>query len=222
MAIVYPRPFLPRIFSATFELDESVVQAPEQGGETPAARMGMPRWTAQFQTGKLTARKLGDVRAWLDSLGDGLFEFYAHDPARPYPLAYPHGFAGMDRAGGGAFDGTFSTWSVDAETRTLLSGAGLPAALEFNAGDMAAFEWINGGPRRFLVRLLEARTANEDGEIVDVPFTPALPAFVPADAALNLAEPSCIMKLIPKSRQVPLQAGENTRASFAATQVVRA
>lgn len=222
MTLTYPRPFLPRLFSAVFELDEGVVQAPEQGGETPAARMGMPRWTLQCQTSLLDDRKLGQVRAWLDSLGDGLFEFYAHDPKRPFPLAYPKGFAGMERAGGGAFDGTFTSWSVDVETRGLLSGGGLPENFEFAEGDMAAFEWINGGPRRFLVRLLEARTANEDGEIAGLPFTPALPDFTPLDAVLNLDKPSCIMKLIPKSKQVPLQAGENTRASFSALQVVRA
>lgn len=222
MAITYPRPFLPKLFSASFELDESVVQAPEQGGDTPAARMGQPRWAGQFQTSLLDNRKLGQVSAWLDSLGDGLFEFYAHDPKRPFPLAYPSGFAGMDRAAGGAFDGTFTSWSVDVETRALLIGAGLPADFEFNERDSAAFEWINDGPRRFLVRLLEAQTANEDGEITAIQFTPALPAFVPSDAVLNLDRPSCIMKLIPGSKQVPLQAGENTRASFSAMQVVKA
>jgi hypothetical protein len=62
----------------------------------------------------------------------GLIPFLAYDPAQEYPYNFPNGFAGINRAVGGAFLGSANVTGLTANTIGL---SGLPAVFTLVEGD---------------------------------------------------------------------------------------
>lgn len=216
MAIAYPRPMLDWIARASFDPGYLAASQPERGGRANSVLLGDATWRASFATLRLTPSRLGAARAWISSLQNGVKTFYGRDPARLYPLAYPTGFAGLERAGGGAFDGTATSWSIDA-TRSIVTINGLPASFPLAPGDMIGWSWST--TKRALARSLEAVVANGSGVAV-VAVEPYLSTVVSGSAVLTLARPECVMKLVPGSYRDAEAEGPDGRAfiSFSAIQ----
>ncbi|MES3152951.1 hypothetical protein [Sphingomonas faeni] len=183
----------------TFELQRVDFLSPEAGGRIGAVSAGNPLWVAAWQLGKIGAAKSDLWRAWLLRMRGSQRSFLGRDIARPFPLAYVGGFAGMTRAGGGAFGGAASTWSqvIDGDGSAQLTLTGLPSGFQGSVGDYVGFRWGVGDARRALVRLVLPASANAGGTATFIVEPPVPTLVVPASAIAHLDRPACVMKLLP-------------------------
>jgi len=186
----------------SFEPERVDYLAPEAGGRLGGVQAGFPRWRAQWSIGRIGALRSDIWRAWVARLRGAQRAFYAADLARPYPLAHITGFAGMTRAGGGAFDGSATGWSetINADLESEVTLEGMPAELVLSIGDYIDFRWeTEGAPRRALIRVVVGAEADGSGDIT-FKSEPPIPGVVPVDAAAHLDEPACLMKLDPETK----------------------
>jgi len=182
--------------SEYFEPEWVDFQSPTADGRVGGVAVGPPLWRGRWSLSrKMSLEASEQWRAFVSRIRGAQLPFFARDLARPWPLKYPNGFGGMTRAGGGAFDGTATSWSVNV-TRDTATPTGLPAALALSVGDYAMWRWTTSGePRRALARVIDAATANGSG-VVALRIEPPLPAFVPSGAVMDFAEPCCVMKRV--------------------------
>jgi hypothetical protein len=199
----------------TFELKRVDFLSPNAGGRLNGVSAGVPLWYGRFTLGE----SLGPARsaiwsAFVDRLdGPGRY-FLGRDYRRPYPLAYINTeLAGLSRAGGGAFDGSASTWAraTSAEGEPQLVLTGLPANMVLSERDYVGFKWTTGGEaRRALVRIAVATQASAGGGVT-LTIRPAIHTLVPVDAVAHFDKPACLMKLIPGETEI---GDVNTRGSL--------
>jgi hypothetical protein len=219
MTIVFPRP-MPAAGAArqVFELKRVDYLSPEAGGRLGAMAGGVPLWYAKWTLGQGGQQRSEEWQAFVDSLDGPARLFIGEDLSRPYPLAYPNGFAGMVRAGGGAFDGSAAAWSrhLGDDGQALVALNGLPAGFKIARRDYLGFRWETGGvARRAMVRFVESVTVNEAGWIPQTAIRPAIPMAVPSNAVAHFDRPGCLMRLIPSETQM----GEMDRRLAAAVTV---
>jgi hypothetical protein len=166
-----------------------------------AIALGWPVWEMEVTLANGFADEVDAWQAFLDTLEGPRRPFLARDLTRPWPAAYPNGFAGLTRAGGGAFDGT-ADWQVSCDGRTLTLSR-LPAAMQFRVRDYVGWRWsAQGTARRALARTTAPAVASAGG-VVSLTIAPPLPAFVPRRATVTLDQPDCVMRLVPGSRLGP-------------------
>lgn len=204
MTLLVPRD-LPDAIAALqeFEIQRIDYTAPEAGGAIGGVQAGFPLWLASWSIGKIGAAKSDEVRAWFARRRGGARPFFGRDLTRPFPKAHIAGFAGMTRAGGGAFDGSATSWSetIDGEDDCRLTLTGLPAGLALGFTDYVGFKWDDpagadgNNYRRALVRVVVGGTASGGGSVT-VTVEPPVPALVPAGAVAHLDNPKCVMKLV--------------------------
>lgn len=218
MPVTFPRdmPTL-GIAQQTFEPQRQQVTAPERSGRFVSVDVGPPLWAAEWTCPPMSAADFAEWRAWLNSLRGAARMFYGRDRSRRFPLLYPSGFGGLTRAGGGAFDGTATSWSVDG-TRSLLTLNGMPASFQLRAGDYVGFLWSTN-TRRSLVRAQETATANGSGVLV-VEVEPFVPLVTPGGATATLDQPACLMRLT--DFDADIDASVIGRVSFKAIQHLEA
>jgi hypothetical protein len=125
-----------------FELQRIDYMAPEAGGRLNGVQAGFPLWQASYSLDPILDVDESDaVRAFVSQLRGATRRFLARDISRPYPKAHCAGFAGMTRAGGGAFDGTADDWSetITADGDSEVTLENLPAGLALGQGDYIGF-----------------------------------------------------------------------------------
>jgi hypothetical protein len=135
MTITYPRelPAWLRVLTPTrlaLLRDES--RNTRRGGAVQIVERSHPRWQLELVTGHLTADRVAEAEAFVGSLRGGLNDFLYRDPRHVTPRSYGGSFAGLDRHGGGAFDGTAD---VDAVTAASVTLSNLPSTFALKAGD---------------------------------------------------------------------------------------
>ncbi|MBX9707562.1 MAG: hypothetical protein K2X61_06485 [Caulobacteraceae bacterium] len=197
MALTFPRP-MPTggVESQAFQIARADFQSPTLNGGGGGVTAGFPRWRMAATLANTTADETEDWIAFLDSLRGSQRLFLGRDLTRPYPKAYPAGFSGMTRAGGGSFDGSATGWSINT-AGDVASLSGLPAGLALGLKDYVGFRWTTGGSaRRALVRVVEPATANGSGVISGLTVEPAVPTLVPDGAVAFLNEPDCLMRIV--------------------------
>ena len=179
-----------------------------RGGTMQVIDKSDPRWMLEAVTAPMHQPDASALDAWLDSLRGGLRDFLYPDIRRRYPREYPDGFDGLDRFGGGAFDGV---GQVDGLTATTVTVSGLPGALALKAGDAIGLE--EGGAYG-LHTIVEDATAV--GGVVTVSVEPfvKLGIFSPA-ATARFAYPKVCMTL--DSRD-PVSGSHVQQVSFSAIQ----
>lgn len=201
MAATFPIA-MPR-FGATgqeFEIQRVDYSSPDAGGRLGGVQAGFPRWMATWTLGTMSADASDALRAFWAMMRGAQRRFYGFDLARPFPRLYPDGFAGLDRAGGGAFDGAAASWSetIDGADNSLVTLTNLPAGLGLSLGDYIGFKWDAAGDaagsyrRRALVRVVEAGIAGLSGSVT-VTAEPPIPLVVPVGAVAHLDQPCCVM-----------------------------
>lgn len=176
----------------------------ETGGAAYGVAAGFPRWQAEWTLGTLSQALSDEWRAFLASLKGSQRSFLGFEYGRRFPRAYPGGFAGMTKAGGGDFDGELTSWSqtIGSDGQALVTLNGLPASFALARGDYMDLRWTTlGVERRHLVRMLEAATADGSGVIAGISVEPAIHVLVvPEDAEAHLDEPACVMRLLPETQ----------------------
>lgn len=222
MALTFPAP-LPevcRFRSFGLDLRRQDFLAPEQSGRVGAVSGGWPLWTLEAQPNPKTEAQSDTWVAYVRALRGPQRLMLAADLTRPYPGAYPKGFAGMTRAGGGSFAaGTATSWSVNA-ARDVLTLNGLPAGFTLKAEDLIGFVWATGGQqRRVLVGCAEPATASGAGVAV-VTVEPAVHTVVPGGAVAHLAKPTCLMRLTQDTVIGPREGSRIRRVTLSAIQVI--
>lgn len=205
MTIVFPRP-MPSSGVAQQEFDIQRVDfaAPTADGRVGGVQGGFPLWIATWTLGRISRVRGDEWTAWLDSLRGAQKRFLGRDFSRPYPLAYlENGFAGMTRAGGGAFTGAATSWSqsIDGNGGARLTLNGLPNGLVLSWGDYVGLKWDANGSmagaydRRTMARVVDPATAAVSGTVT-VGIEPPIPPWVNAGAVAHLDMPAAVMTLI--------------------------
>lgn len=222
MAISFPRE-MPNVGVITQGFDPRRVdyQSPNVDGMVASVTAGAPLWATSVNFGDTDEEEFAIWRAFIDSLRGAQRPFYCGDLSRPYPKAYIGGFAGMTRAGGGAFVGGASSWTVNADRDTVTLN-GLPASFKLGIGDYIMWRWVTGGEqRRALGRAIEDVTGSAGGSL-SIAFEIPLPTLVPAGAVADLANPKCIMKQRTEETKVgEIDALHEGRGTFVAVQDLR-
>ena len=196
MALTFPLT-LPADFAGTelFEIRRVDFDSPTSGGAVGGVTSGFPVWTARWTLARALRRETTDgLIAFHDALRGRQRLFFGAPQERAMPWRYPNGFAGLNRAGGGAFDGTATGWTLNTD-RDVLSLTGLPPGLILTVRDYGMFRWTTGGEaRRALVRMMEGATANGSGAL-SITIEPGVPTRVPSNAVFDLVRPCTLMRL---------------------------
>lgn len=184
MTITFPRdlPTIGFVQGSAFYLQRQVTMAPTRGGLVQVAELGAPLWRARYQTPPLVAAQGAAWDAWLNSLRAGAKTFKATHPFLRYARAYPTGYAGMTKHGGGSFDGTAVLQAVATALDTVTL-SGLPSAFVLTAGDFLSF--VPSSTKQALHRVVEGGTASAG--VVTVAVEPTVrPGFtLSANVALG-------------------------------------
>nr|WP_314525489.1 hypothetical protein [uncultured Brevundimonas sp.] len=210
------------VVSAVFNIQRLDFMTTATDGRAFGITAGAPVWILKATIRDGDEDETDEWFAFLDALRGLQRPFLAHDLTRPYPRAYPTGFAGLSRAGGGAFDGTATSWSVNAD-RDQITLAGQPAAFPLKRRDGLMLRWSTGGePRRSLHRLSAPATATAGG-VVTLAVEPPVPTLVPGTAVADLAKPQAVFKqVISESGMGELDALHSAGGTLSAVQDLRA
>ena len=195
---------MPAVFYAAveFELRRVDYAAPEAGGRLSGVQAGFPLWEGTWTLDINGPDEADAARAFMASIRGSTRRFLGRDVLRSYPRAHKYGFAGMIRAGGGAFDGSATSWSeaIDGNGDSAVTLNGLPVGLTLAAGDYIGLRWaateaaVAGLTWHAPVRVVTGGVANGAG-VVTVTSEPPIPSAVPAGATVYLNEPKCTMVL---------------------------
>lgn len=177
--------------------------APEAGGRVGGVQAGFPLWLGQWTIGRIGAERSDLFRAFMAEIRGATRRFLGRDLGRPYPKEHAAGFAGMNRAGGGSFDGSATSWSetIEADGDSLVTLTNLPTAFTLSIGDYIGFRWsatetaIAGLTWHAMVRVVEGGTTNGSGNVT-VRCEPPIPSAVPGSAVAYLDRPACVMVLV--------------------------
>lgn len=198
------------IARVNFDIERVDFGAPQAGGRQGGVQAGWPLWQARFELDRVDPESADLWRAFFARLRGRIRRFYSWDVTRPFPLKYRGGFAGLNRAAGGAFDGSALGWS-----QTIITGGdarlaltGLPVGLEISVGDYIGFKWDAAGAaagsfeRRTMSRAVLATTAGGGGVAQIIVEPPIDPRVVPAGAIAHFDNPRCVMQLIPEESEL--------------------
>lgn len=190
-------------------------------GRLYSVTAGLPVWTLAAEIRDGDEDETDRWFAFFDALRGSQRLFLAHDLTRPYPRAYPQGFAGLNRAGGGAFDGAGTSWSVNAD-RDVMTVSGLPPALVLGFRDGVMLRWNTAGePRRSLHRMTSPAVASAGG-VVALSVEPPVPPFVPGAAIADFVRPQALFRQVTdKSGMGQLDALHSASGSLSAVQDLR-
>lgn len=216
-----------------FDIERVDFGAHEASGRQGGVQAGWPLWTASFELERSDPDSADLWRAFFDRLRGRQRRFYAGEPARRFPKLLPQGFAGLLRAGGGAFDGSATAWSTYADPvsgNVFVYLEGMPPSIVLSTGDYMGLKWDAAGSppgthdRRTMVRLVLNSSTDPDGTSTLVVEPPIDPLVVPPTAVAHFDDPKCVMQLVPeKSGLGPIGAGGAlSNGTIAAIQDLRA
>lgn len=218
MTITHPRSLyaIDDIARVTMRPLHQQVRAPSRGGNPGAAELGRDLWAFDYGLVALPEARAMAWEAWLSSLRGGLRPFKAVQPLRRYLQAYPAGYGGLTRNGGGAFDGSAVVVASAASDQITIGT--LPNGLAFAPGDLLSLTYTSG--LQALHRVIEAATSVA-GEVT-LMVEPRLIPGISAGNAVQLADPYCLAMLdvgssAPAFQWVPGRRAEVLR--FSAVQV---
>jgi len=217
----FPRDFPERadgvlpIARGVFDIDFDQAKTPLRGPKPQVVNLGTDLWKMEYTTTNLRDADSLQFSAWLQSLDGGARLFKAWDPRLKFPQAYPGGFAGMTKVGGGAFDGACSV-DAFAETLDAVTLGGLPNGFKINIGDMVSLAW---GGTQLLHRFIDTATANGFGKATAA-VRPRLPISFGIDPAVSgtFVKPWCFAVIDAASIKGGFQIGQSAPISFSAGQ----
>lgn len=184
--------------------------APEANGRQGGVQAGWPLWGGTFELERVDRDSADLWRAFMDRLRGRQRLFFGYDTARPFPRSRPNGFAGMTRAGGGAFTGGATGWAqnIDVDGNAAIALIGLPANLVLSIGDYIGWKWDAAGAaagtygRRALSRVVVGATSSAAGAVTVTTEPPIDTRVVPVGAIAHLDKPCCLMRQVPENTSV--------------------
>lgn len=187
-----------------FDIERVDLVSPELSGRQGGVQAGWPLWMARYEIERSDPVSGELWRAFMDRLRGRQRSFFAIDPTRLFPRNYPGGFAALNRAGGGAFNGNALAWSqnIDVDGNATLGLTGLPAGFVMNVGDLVGFKWDAAGApaasygRRTMARVVTAANASGAGGASIMVEPPVDTSVVPAGALAHLDRACCVMRQI--------------------------
>lgn len=204
-------PVLPAgIARVSLDIERVDFAAPEARGRGGGVQAGWPLWLGRWELDRVDPQSAEMWGAFIDRLRGRQRLFIGGDVARPFPAAYPLGFAGVDRASGGAFPGWATGWSqtFDADGNALLALTGLPANMALGRRDYIGFRWgeasvpvVNLG-RRALVRVVEPVIASGAGAVTVMVEPPIDTRIVPGGAVPYFDRPAALFRQITEQSSV--------------------
>jgi hypothetical protein len=215
MAITYPRDLPATKFSTShFQPVRFDSVNLLEGGATEGFETADPRWRALYVSRPIALDDIGTWESWNESLDGVLKRFLGYDTKRPFPRSYrPNGFTGINRAGGGAFNGTATVTALTASTIALST---LPANFALKVGDVVGLVQ-SGKYARY--RILEDVTGSAGG-VATVTVRPfVLTNIFTTAATANFDKPKCEMIVEPGSWDISPE-GIFCRASWSGLQVL--
>lgn len=200
-----------------FEIQRIDYGAPEASGRQGGVQAGWPLWSVRYELDRNDPDSALLWQAFFDRMRGRIRRFYAIDPTRRFPKAYPFGFAGLMRAFTTIpFTGRVASWSqsIDADGNAVLTLNGLPAGLQLSVGDLVGFRWDAAGAgtgnmmRRTMARAVLPATADASGTALVTVEPPLDTALVPAGAIAHLDSPAVVAQLVPENSDLgPIGAG---------------
>ena len=187
------------------EIERVDFAAPEASGKQGGVQAGWPLWQGTWEFDALDQLSADLLEAFHARLRGRQRLFLAGAFNRPYPIAHAGGFAGMVRAGGGAFAGDALTWAqaIDADGEATVALTGLPAGLVLSAGDYIGWKWDAAGAaaasygRRSLARIVIGAVASGGGAATVTIEPPVNGLVVPGGAKAHLDKPMAVFRLLP-------------------------
>lgn len=205
--------------------------APETSGRQGGVQVGWPLWQGTWEIDRVDRLSADLWEVFEARLRGRQRLFLAGDTSRPFPIAHAQGFAGMVRAGGGAFDGSATSWAqnIDADGNAAIALTGLPAGFTLSVGDYIGWKWDAAGApalsyhRRTLARVVLGAAASGAGAATVTIEPPLDPLVVPAGAKAHFDTPQACFRLEPdKSGLGPRGGGSGIAGgNFTATQDLR-
>jgi len=186
VTISYPRALPANRFrgGSRFWLERQATRSPTRGGLVQVAELGSPLWRVRYETAPFVGADGDAWEAWLDSLRAGAKTFKAVHPFRRFARAYPNGYDGMTKHGGGSFDGTAILEEVS-EALDTVELSGLPSSFVLSAGDHLSFS--PAGSKQAFHRVVEGGTASSG--VVTVTVEPILKPGATLEISVSLASP---------------------------------
>lgn len=200
-----------------FDIDpngDSEISSPTWGGLVQSISAGRRLWHMRYDLVPLREGPANEVIAALRRLRGSTRRFRALDPLRRIAQAYPNGYAGMVRAGGGTFDGSATVQAIGAALDTLTL-SGLPAGFVLTPGDLLSFGF--GGTRQALHAVVIGGAASGSG-LLAVTIEPVLIPGVEVGTTVSMLDPWCKAALVKRTFTVAPMANRRYVISFAAVQ----
>lgn len=195
MAITFPRPmFITRSMSQSFEPQRVDYLAPT-AARLYAVSAGWPLWTTTVTFNNMMPDEAAGLRAWIDMQRGPQRTFAAFDIDRVIPFAHQKGRP---------YQASPTSWSqaIDGDGVARLTLGGLLGGQTVSVGDYVGFVWETS--KLALVRACETTVADGAGTATFAIEPPVWPS-VPEDAAANLKQASCLMRLVPGDTKVAEQ-----------------
>lgn len=192
--------------------DPRVDRTETTGGKVSVSQRGLPKWQLSIETHKMERAEFQKLSAWWNGQYGGMNNFTISHPERPFPLAYRNGFGGLEKATGGAFDGTAAVNALVANSITV---QGLPAGFELTQGDPVGL--VESGKYGFY-EVGQDVVANGDGIAVIVPQPMIWTTVFTVAAQVNFARALVEMK-IDQNSFTGQRRRQRMPASFSARQV---
>lgn len=213
------------------EIERIDFAAPEASGKQGGVQAGWPLWLGTWELDRVDGRSADLWEAFHARLRGRQRLFLSGDISRPYPIAHRGGFAGMVRAGGGAFAGDALAWAqaINADGEAELALTGLPPGLILSVGDYIGWKWdAVGAPalsyhRRALARIVVGAAATGGGAATVMIEPPLSTLVVPSGAVAHLDRAqACFRQLPDKSGLGPRSGGSGMAGgAFSAVQDLR-
>ena len=203
-----------------FDLDpnnDAEISSPTWGGLVQSIGQGRRLWRMRYDLVTLREADAESVISAIRRLRGTTRRFRAINPLRRVAQAYPNGYAGLVRAGGGAFDGTATLFAIG-EALDTVTLSGLPAGFVLTPGDFMS--WAFGGTRQALHAVVVGGVANGSG-IVSVTLEPTIIPGVETGATVALLNPWCKASLVKGSVRYARLVNRRHDISYGAIQDIR-
>lgn len=159
------------------------------GGRIIVADLGPKYWEFEVQLINMENDLARRMQSIIESLDEGLNDFYLYDPRAAYPIGDPTG----TRLGGS----TVQIHSIESNSKEMKL-KGLPNGYVLSAGDLFHFDF--GTPtKRALHRIVTGGVVPSGGVSPTLEVRPHLMTGAAADITVTLIKPAARVKIIPGS-----------------------